>query len=295
MTKIVPSEPLKTWITGHKNTNNRIDVTNLNRYIDANTVDGTITVTPPPPPPPPPVSGLVPLGMPGTFQLVFHDEFDAPLDPAVWNKNWLGAPGTITKPINSAEICAYDPARVAVANGCLELSCIASPVKAADGKTYQYRSGMIESAAGGSKAGKEFVFGAFEARIYWPGPGPVPYNWGAFWLNGHHGKWPDHMELDIIENAMGWHYHAPNGSGGDLNAGYDPEIDYSGWHVYGANWQKDRIDFYYDGAPAHSQTENILAFPNYIVLNYGMSSQHGGPVMAGQTMKVDYVRVYKPI
>jgi hypothetical protein len=53
-----------------------------------------------------------------TWKLTFDDEFNGTsLNASKWSTNWFGAPGAITKPVNSAEIAAYDPADVSVSGG----------------------------------------------------------------------------------------------------------------------------------------------------------------------------------
>jgi len=43
-----------------------------------------------------------------TWKLTFDDEFNT-LETNHWGTNWFGAPGAITKPINTYEQAAYDP------------------------------------------------------------------------------------------------------------------------------------------------------------------------------------------
>ena len=307
MTKIVESIPLKTWVNANK-VNSRVSSSKLLAYIAANEKEGIIaapapapvpTPTPLPTPVPVPVpvptpSGDNPSGIAGNFTLTFKDDFDT-LNTSVWNTNWLGAPGKVTKPINSAEIAAYDPANVTVEGSMLILSAKAGPVVASDGKTYQYSSGMVESAKSSSKAGLELTPGVIvEAKIKSDGNGPILYNWPAFWMNGHHNSWPDRGENDIYENLSdgpAYHYHAPS-----VNVGKDiKKADYSGWHTYACEWLTDRIDYYYDGQLVGSVTSGVLSFPNYLVLNLGLSPQHGGPVTAPAKMFVDYVKVWKRV
>jgi len=242
------------------------------------------------------VAQPVPVGIPGSWTLVFQDEFSGTaLNKAVWGDNWLGCNGCITKPVNSAELGAYDPKQVAVSDGYLRLTAIRSPVTV-NGKTYQYRSGLINSARTRSRAGKEFTSGVFEARIWMTtvAASSVPFNWGAWWLNGHHNDWPDRGENDIMENLSGgpaWHYHAPN-----VNTGRTPAMPSKyGWHIYTAEWSSNprRIRWYYDGKLAGTLTSGVLSYPQYMILNYAISTQHGGPISVPLTMSVDYVRVWK--
>lgn len=230
----------------------------------------------------------IPVGVIGSWDLKFQDEFNGTsLDKTKWNDNWLGNAGAITKPVNSAEIGAYDPAQVSVSGGNLQLTAVQQSTRAADGKTYAYKSGLIESADK-----HEFTEGYFEARIYMPDDGGNElYNWGAFWLNGHHNSWPDAGENDIMENLSGgpaWHYHSPGGS-----TGKTPAMDPKGWHTYAAQWEAGSVKYYYDGKLVGERTSGVLNKPNYMVLNYGLSNEHGGPIAGNKTMLVDYVRVWQ--
>lgn len=251
----------------------------------SNTTTTTTTTTTTPTTP-------MPVGVTGNFTLLFQEEFDGPLNQTIWNTNWLGAPGKITKPVNSSELAAYDPAQVSVANSCLVLTAVKSSVVASDGKTYAYKSGLIESAASSNKAGKEFGPGTYiEFKVQMDGSGQILNNWGATWLNGHHSTWPDRGENDVMENLSGgpaWHYHAPNVNNGKTIAG-----SWGGWHTYACDWQAGKIDYYYDGVYCGSQTTGVLSYPNYLVLNYAISTQNGGPLVVPGKMLVDYVRVWK--
>ncbi len=263
-----------------------VDATALTAWVQANQRDEYV-----PPPPPPQV---MPLGVPGNWALVFSDEFDGTsLDQTKWNHNWLGNPNQITKPINSAELAAYDPAQVSVANGSLQLTAIRSTVVASNGQTYQYRSGLVES----SKT-FNFVYGAFETRVWMPGgTTAIPYNWGATWLNGDHNSWPDHGENDVMENLSGgptvhYHFGSPDIDGKVNPPSIAPGGWSNSWHTYACVWNASGADYYYDG---NLIGHLAIADPNpkYIVLNYGISTQRGGPLLVPNTMKVDYARVWK--
>ncbi len=277
MTKVVDAAALQSWIT-------------------ANQRDEAV-VAPSPPPPPPPSGSMMPSGIPGNWALKFADDFDGTaLDATKWNPNWLGAPTAITKPVNSAEIAAYDPAQVKVANSNLQLTAIRKTVTASNGLTYQYVSGLVES------AGKfEFTYGAFEARVYMPGASAtaLPFNWGAVWLNGHHSSWPDHGENDVMENLSygpAVHYHWKPSGGSDINKGFTAAVPAGGWssswHTFGCMWNASGADFYYDGVKVfHADVAD--ASPKYIIANYAISTQHGGSLAVPQTMLVDYIRVWQ--
>ena len=66
-----------------------------------------------------------------------------------------------------------------------------------------------------------------------------------------------------------------------------------GWHVFAADWQPGRIDFYYDGVLVGSVDSGITSAPMYPIVNLGLSSSISGPVVAPSRMKVDYVRIWQ--
>lgn len=241
--------------------------------------------------PTPPASKSVWTPIDASWKLTFDEEFNGTqVDSTKWGTNWLGAPGAITKPINSAEIGAYDPAQVSVSGGKLHLAAIAKQVKAADGKTYDYASGIVQSFRKFEQA-----FGYIEARIYLPGSNGKIHNFPAFWMNGDHSRygqsWPYAGELDIMEGLGGgyaqYHFHSPT-----THAGGGPKTDFTGWHVYAALWERGMVTYYYDGVQVGRLNSGITEFPMYLILNNGLSLEHGGALSVPSTMQVDYVHVY---
>lgn len=225
-----------------------------------------------------------PLGIPGTWRQVFADEFDGiSLDTTKWNPNWLGCPTCITPPVNDAELAAYAPSQVSVGGGNLHLEAVEQPTTV-DGTTYAYRSGLVESH---DKA--QFTYGAFEARIYTPASGTQIANWPAFWTNGQNT--PTDGEMDIMEGLRGsacYHFHSASGSEGGCAPG-----DFTGWHVYGAEWQPGSVTYYYDGKEVGRIATGITSSPMYLVLNNGVSTEVGGPLVIPADMMADYVRVWQ--
>lgn len=226
-----------------------------------------------------------------SYKLTFDEEFNGTaVDGSKWGTNWLGSPGAITKPINSGEIGAYDPAQVSVAGGYLRLAAIEKTVRASDGRTYNYVSGIVQS-----HRKFEQAFGYIEARVFFPGSGGRIWNFPAFWMNGDHARygesWPYAGELDIVEGLGGgvarYHFHSPT-----TGAGGGPSGDFTGWHVYGALWEPGSVTFYYDGVQVGRLTSGITSFPMYLILNNGISDEHGGATVVPSTMMVDYVHVY---
>jgi len=226
----------------------------------------------------------VPLGIPGTWTLVFSDEFGAAsLDTTKWQPGWFGS--GITPPVNpSSEQACYDSNQVSVSGGTLNLSAIASRCTV-NGTTYPDRSGMVTTLNSFT-----YTYGALEARIYLPGSAGTIDNWPAFWADGT-GAWPTTGENDVVEGLGGlasYHFHSPAGGPGNSVAG-----DFTGWHTYAADWEPGLATYYYDGAPVGQITTGITSSPMFIILNYGISRTFGGPTSVPQTMKVDYVRVWQ--
>jgi beta-glucanase (GH16 family) len=223
-----------------------------------------------------------------TYTLKFSDEFNtATLDLTKWTANWLGCTKCITPPVQkSNELAAYDPAQVTVSNGALNLSLISKPVTVS-GKYYPYRSGMVQS-----HDKKWFKYGYFEARIFLPIDGATSKiaNWPAWWTNGE--DWPYDGENDIMEGLSGgdpcYHFHSPSGGPGGCKKGY-----FAGTHIYGALWEPGKVRYYYDGVYVGTITSGITSSPMYLILNYAISSEHGGNHRVPATMEVDYVRVWE--
>jgi beta-glucanase (GH16 family) len=224
---------------------------------------------------------MPPAPIDSSWKLTFDDEFNS-LNSNHWGTNWLGSPGAITKPINSAEQAAYDPAQVSVSGGYLRLGTAYKDVTVA-GQNYDMVGGIVQS-----NDHFQQTYGYFEARIYLPGSNGQINNWPAFWLDGQ--NWPVDGELDVMEGLSGqagYHFHSPSGGPGSTVSG-----DYTGWHTYGALWEPGSVTYYYDGVEVGEITSGITSAPMFMILNNGISESIGGPTSVGSTMLVDWVHVY---
>jgi beta-glucanase (GH16 family) len=238
-----------------------------------------------PPSTAPPVSAspgpLSPTGVGGSWTLRFDDEFNAgALDGSKWSTGWLAS--GVTPPVNSYEQECYDPRQVSESGGALHLTVISSPCTVG-GRTYPYRSGMINS---DGKA--EFTYGFFEARIYLPGAATGIVNWPAWWTDGQ--NWPADGEMDVMEGLEGqacWHFHSNAGGPGSCS-----NSNFSGWHTYGADWEPGSVTYYYDGVEVGRITTGITSSPMFLILNDAVNVPGQGQAAAPSIMEVDYVRVW---
>jgi len=242
-----------------------------------------------------------PLGVAGEWTLDWRDEFSgSSVNLKRWRSNWLTDYDTaISTPINDAEHACYDPANATVKKGVLLLKAEKRRCRTHDGKRYGYTSAIVESAHD-----YQFTFGFVEARIYLPPSdgslapkGSCGPNWAVFMLNGR--RHPQHGEIDIMEclsgNDVSWHYHygsnaAPKGNGDYPEAWRADMPGSSGWHTFGVDWKPGRLVFYYDGIQVGVQESGVTSKPHYIVVALAIS---GSTAATPQTMKVDYLRVWK--
>jgi beta-glucanase (GH16 family) len=158
------------------------------------------------------------------------------------------------------------------------------------------------------------AYGRFEARIRIPFGDGI---WPAFWMLGENigaVGWPTCGELDIMENVgrepaiNHGSAHGPGYSGGNpLTATYtQPNGKLSDdYHLYALEWEPNVLRWYVDGNLYETRTPADLPMgrtwvydhPFFILLNVAVGGNFPGPpngnTMFPQTMKVDWVRVYR--
>ncbi len=194
------------------------------------------------------------------------------LDPKVWKQGWFAASDfAISGPVNENETAAYDPKNLQFTPDGLRFAVTNVPV-----------GGKLHSGAGiNTRNLLSLTPGCWvEARLNLPGRGGVVYDWPGFWLNGYDTakkEWPQYGEVDIVEGldgAAAWHYHWGERAGLDqANLGGVVAGDYTGWHVFAAHWESDRIDIYFDGRRVGSVKENVQSDPHYMILGHSTSSR----------------------
>lgn len=235
-------------------------------------------------------------------KLVMSEEFNvngAP-NPDMWTYNiGTGANGWGN---NELQYYTDRPQNIKIEDGMLKITAIKE----------QYLGAGYTSARIISKGKFEQKYGRIEARIKLPlGQGI----WPAFWMLGSNSDteiWPECGEIDIMEylgnnplRVFGT-VHGPGYAGGESiskdfflsNSRFDTEF-----HVFGIEWDKNKINFYVDDFLYHTVTPKdvpgnwVFNQSFYMILNVAVGGNLPGipnsQTSFPQTMLVDYIRVYE--
>jgi beta-glucanase (GH16 family) len=155
-------------------------------------------------------------------------------------------------------------------------------------------------------------YGRIEVRAKLPQGKGV---WPAIWTLGTSfpkAEWPACGEIDIMElvgkdpnHIYGTlHYKSANGQNVE-DQGISELADPSGdFHIYAVEWDAERIEFFIDGRKYHTALlakagqgrTNPFRQPHYLILNFALGGDWGGPVddaILPQKLLIDYVRVYQ--
>jgi beta-glucanase (GH16 family) len=162
-----------------------------------------------------------------------------------------------------------------------------------------------------TKGKKEFRYGRFEARAKLPVGHGI---WPAFWMLGSNIDkvgWPKSGEIDILEyvgrepHMVFTSLHTQASHGNTINTKKTKFEDIEdGFHLYAAEWTKEKIDFFVDDKLVYTfnpseKTEATWPFdqPFYIVVNVAIGGNFGGPEVKDEILPqqfiVDYIRVYE--
>ena len=242
------------------------------------------------------------------WTLTFAQEFVGPKgsapDPKVWSRD-LGGSG-----YGNNESQSYtDGTSNAFLDGRGHLIIEARKEKTTgkDGITKEYSSARLKTNTSFTQ-----TYGKFEARIKMPiGKGI----WPAFWMLGANVNqvgWPKCGEIDIMEflgheaNTTHGTIHGPGYSGGAgvSSLTTSPSSLSEGFHVYGLEWEPERLRFYLDGKLFQTVTPNdvgtndwVYDHPFFIILNLAVGGDWPGYPDAKTTFPqqfvIDYVRAYK--
>lgn len=225
----------------------------------------------PAPVPPVPPAGTNPAGPPGSWTLVFNDEFTGTaLNPA----HWTALEGAH---INNAVMNA---SAVSVAGGYCRLKLPST-----------INSNPANDSFGAGADGPVLAVGdCVEAVISFPGPsGTECYNWPAFWAAGN--NWPAAGEEDIAEGYNGslsaLNYHSPAGAD---NGPFPPGSWCNSFHTYTCVRGAKAVDVYWDGRLMRSVAPDDNGGPQSIMITVGA----GNTESASAVVQVKYVRVWTP-
>jgi beta-glucanase (GH16 family) len=141
-------------------------------------------------------------------------------------------------------------------------------------------------------------YGYFEARIRYGGASGLN---NAFWLDAASPK-PVHFEIDVNEG----HYPSQvnmtvhNWSNGHTQRGsrFIAQDDLShGFHVYGLLWTPQRLTWFMDGIPTHSEPSPEVRGEMKLLLSTAVLPWAGeiGDRLNGTSMDVDWVRAYQAV
>jgi len=255
------------------------------------------------------VPGPTPPGQ-APWTLAWSDEFNAPNgsapDPSKWTYD-IGGGGWGN---NELETYTSRTQNAYLQGGVLIIQALKETYTGPDGITRNYTSARLKTQGLFQQA-----YGRFEARI------KIPYGqglWPAFWLLGANvGQvgWPQCGEIDIFENigrepsTIHGSIHGPGYPGGAsitsafiLPGGQRFADDF---HVFAVEWEPNVVRFYVDSALYKTATPAdlppgaawVFDHPFFVILNVAVGGTWpGDPTSASrfpQTMKVDYVRVFR--
>ncbi len=251
-----------------------------------------------------------PTGSPSqVWQQTFGDEFNGVvLDPTKWTSCYWWVTGTGCTNSGNAELQWYTPANVVESHGTLKLHAQQQTLRAPDGKTYNYTSGMISTGRASSLLSTppkyQFKYGYMEMRAKEPkGTGL----WSAFWALPSGQGWPP--EIDAMEmrgdrpsdNHMA--VHTLNSSKQVVHTGAwwtGPDFT-AGFHTFGMDWEPNAIVFYIDGAERYrvTDTSKIPNEPMYVLANLAVGGSWPGNPDAStkfpSDFEIDYIHVFQKV
>ncbi|MDR1592667.1 MAG: family 16 glycosylhydrolase [Prevotellaceae bacterium] len=237
--------------------------------------------------------------LPGTFQLVWADEFDgAGYDPDIWSPQVRG------DGFGNNELQYYTglERNIFTRDGNLVLKVYK--------ESYQNRNYTSGKLWGQNK--KYFKYGRVEARFKLPeGRG----TWPAIWMmpqSSVYGGWPNSGEIDIMEfvgyqpSTIHGTVHRGAGSGGNGNGSNISIAGKTGdFHVIRIDWEPGYIKWYLNDQLFHTYNNGFAGSSQwpfdqdfYVILNFAVGGNWGGAqgvddAIWPQEFLIDYVRVYQ--
>jgi beta-glucanase (GH16 family) len=251
--------------------------------------------------------GTTPLGLTGSWNCTFDDEFDG---TTLNTNNWVPQETAASGYTNGATACYVNsPDTISVSGGYLNLTARqVAPFTCPDGSnafTTSYEAGMV------STSGRfDQTYGAYEVSAKLA-PSVIEGLQETFWLYPQslaYGAWPASGEIDFAEFYSEFpdldvpyiHYAQ---SSTDLNAtAYDCLIDQNAFNTYGVDWTPTSITVLYNGTPCLVDTPSTgsepFNEPFFIALTQalgvGTNAFTPGVTELPATTQVDWVRAWQP-
>ena len=267
-----------------------------------------------PAPAPPPASvvpsgcqGTTPLGLPGTWNCTFDDEFNG---TTLNTGNWVPQVTASSGYVNGATACYEDtPDTIAVSGGHLNLTALqVAPFTCPDGSnsfTTTYEAGMVSTAGLFDQ-----TYGAFEVSAKLP-PSVVEGLQETMWLypqNLTYGAWPASGEIDFAEFYSEYpgldvpYIHYSQSSTDPNVTSYGCLINQDSFNTYGVDWTPSAITVFYNGQPClvdHPSTgSEPFDQPFFIALTQalgvGTNAFTPGVTELPATTQIDWVRAWSP-
>jgi beta-glucanase (GH16 family) len=235
---------------------------------------------------------LAPIGIAGTWQLTFEDEFEGDtLDGAKWITYMLEGGNQFREWGGRAEWIADE--NVKLEDG----DCVLTAEdKVSSG--HDYTSGALNSSGL-----FEQEYGFFEARLRIP----LGNGFWSVWALRNHDSWPPSIQgVEVLggqpaRSSFSYWFEGQNGA--EL-VRHEAANDYTnGYHVYGIDWQQDHVAFYVDGTLIKSlaDPDGRLSGPLYPSVNLSISTPESADPVPDETtpwpgeVRIDWIRVYQKL
>jgi len=255
----------------------------------------------------PTCQGSNPLGLPGSWDCTFDDEFNG---TSLNTNNWTPQVTAASGYVNGATACYADsPNTISVGGGYLSLTALqVAPFTCQDGSnsfTTSYEAGMVSTSGLFDQ-----TYGAFEVNAKLP-PSVVEGLQETMWLYPQtltYGAWPDSGEIDFAEFYSEFpgldvpYIHYADSSTDPNVTSYDCLINQDAFNTYGVDWTPTSITVLYNGQPCLVDTPSTggepFNQPFFIALTQalGVGTNAFTPetTQLPATTEIDWVRAWAP-